>query len=438
MQELADFFDRVVVISLARSRDRLEAFYSQLPSPWPFAPPSVMRAIDGKMVKPPPGYQAKPPAGSWGCFRSHYRVLEDALNDGLDSILIFEDDVAFVPEFAERAQTFFAALPADWEIIYLGGKHLHKEVQLPIHVNPEVYRPFNVHSAFAYGLRGRSTIEQVYEHINSPEQWGRGHCIDHRLGEMHHTYPGGVYVPAKWLAGHRAGRSTIRSSENPDEFFPDADWLCNAPVGKQFVAIAGNNDQLTMAVASAIHLLGIPVGENRRAERIGSPLIAQSVAPGLNRTIGHLYDSVWWEPSTHFDHRVALLRQWASRRCTAIKNRHRTLLAAYHECLPIMWREVLAAWNAPMLLLVESTKPRSLPSSPTAATQVRHRKLSEAWRDINEIDPSKLIRCTERELHAPDRCLEKIAADLGATVPAEQLAAASNFLRQHLKDGLSY
>lgn len=428
MQKLANIFDRVTVISLARSKERLDEFHRQLPAPWPFAPPTVVRAIDGQKVKPPPSYQARPPAGSWGCFRSHYRVLEDALNEDVDSILIFEDDAAFVPQFAERARTFFAALPTDWEIIYLGGKHLHREIQLPIRVNSEVYRPYNVHSSFAYGLRGRAAIERVYEHINSPERWGPGHCIDHRLGEMHHQYPGGVYTPAKWLAGHRAGRSTIRGSQNSDEFFPDADWICNPPVEKRFVVIAGNDNRLTSAVASAIHLLGIPLGENRIAERVASPRIAHSVAPGLNSTIGHIYDPVWWEPVTHFEHRVAMLRQWASRRCTAPKNRDNTLLAAYHESLPIMGQEVCAAWNNPVLLLVESKTPRIPSAAATGAEQVRRRKLTEAWQRIDQAGFSRCIRCTKEELRSPERWLERIAAEMEVAILPERLAAARQLL----------
>ncbi len=433
MQKLANFFERVVVISLDRSSDRLDAFFREVPDPWPFAPPSVMRAIDGKKVKPPPGYQAKPPAGSWGCFRSHYRVLEDALNEDVDSILVFEDDVAFVPRFAERAQNFFAALPSDWEIIYLGGKHLHREIQLPIRVNPEVYRPFNVHSSFAYGLRGRATIERVYEHINSPERWGQGHCIDHRLGEMHHQYPGGVYTPATWLAGHRAGRSTIRSSVNADEFFPDADWLCNAPVEKDFIVVMGNDGYLTSAVASAIHLLGIPLGENDRAERLASPQIAQSAAPGLNKIIESLYDRIWWEPMTHFDHRVARLRQWASQRCAMPKNRDHVLLAAYHECLPVMGREVCAAWNHPTLLLVEAEAPGMPSTEATGAAQVRYRKLGEAWQRIAQMGFGRVVRCTGNELHSPVRCLEKISSDLEIAIRPKRLAAASQLLERAIQ-----
>jgi len=433
MQELKNFFERVAVISLARSGERLEAFYRELPEPWPFSPPCVVRAIDGKKVKPPPSYQAKPPVGSWGCFRSHYRVLEDALNDDVESILIFEDDVAFVPRFAERARRFFAALPFDWEFIYLGGKHLHREIQLPIRVNSEVYRPFNVHSAFAYGLRGRAAIERVYEHVNSPERWGRGHCIDHRLGEMHHQYPGGVYTPAKWLAGHRSGRSTIRGSENPEQFFPDADWLCHAPVEKGFVAVVGNDDHLTPAVASAIHLLGIPIGENRSTERLASPSIALSVAPGLNNLIDNLYDPDWWVPWTHFDHRVAMLRQWASRRCVMPKNRDNKWLGAFHPGLPVMAKEICAAWNDPLLLLVEAETPCPVTSSSTGGDQVRLRKRKEAWQSIKEMEVCRHIHCTEAELYNPALWLEGISAELGIKTHPERLVRASQLLERAMQ-----
>lgn len=422
-----------MVISLDRSGDRLDTFYRELPDPWPFPRPVAMRAIDGNKVKPPPGYQAKPPAGSWGCFRSHYRVLEDALNEDVDSLLVLEDDVTFVPHFAQRAQEFFGALPSDWEIIYLGGKHLHREIQLPIRVNSEVYRPHNVHSSFAYGLRGRSTIERVYEHINSPERWGPGHCIDHRFGEMHPQYAGGVYAPGKWLAGHRAGRSTIRGSKNSQEFFPDADWLCNAPVDTNFLVIAGKDPHLTSALASAIHLLGIPLGENRDA-RLASPRIAKSVAPGLNALIERLYDRVWWEPTTHFDHRVASLRQWASQRCAMPKNRDHALLGAYHECLPMMGREVCAAWNNPWLLLVETEAARNPSTVTSGAAQVRHRKLQEACQGIEKTGFSRVVRCTENELNSPTRCLEEILSQLVITIHPERLVAASQLLERAMKE----
>jgi hypothetical protein len=66
-----------------------------------------------------------------GCFPSHYRVCEEALNDGPESILVFEEDAVFRPGFSLRAKKFFAAIPDDWNWIYLGGQQIEQEWGLP-------------------------------------------------------------------------------------------------------------------------------------------------------------------------------------------------------------------------------------------------------------------------------------------------------------------
>ncbi|WP_153559510.1 hypothetical protein, partial [Roseimaritima sediminicola] len=110
-----------------------------------------------------------------------------------------------------------------------------------------------------------------------------------------------------------------------------------------------------------------------------SPRIAQTVAPGLNRLVDHLYDPRWWQPRTNFDHRVAMLRQWASRRSALPTNREHPVLGAYHECLTLMGPEVCAAWNRPALLVVEAETPRTPPAGTNGAATVRHRKIVAAW-----------------------------------------------------------
>lgn len=63
-----------------------------------------------------------PSVGAHGCFMSHMSVLGAAETCGLDSILILEDDVSFVSDFAERAATSFEALSRfNWSVFYGGG-----------------------------------------------------------------------------------------------------------------------------------------------------------------------------------------------------------------------------------------------------------------------------------------------------------------------------
>jgi hypothetical protein len=310
-------------------------------------------AIDGQKVRHPPSFQATPPAGSWGCFRSHYRILEDALNNDLSSILVFEDDVLFVENFAARVDQFLRALPDDWEWIYLGGKHIQRNQGLPFPINPEVYRPFNVHGCFAYGFRGREAIERVYRHINSPEDWLDRHCIDHRFGEMHRSYPGGVYVPAQWLVGHRAGPSTIRSGIAKEEFFRDANWLCNAPLDRRMHVVTGQDSNAAQMVAEALHYLGVSFGEGTlEQDDVPGVNFGERVSPGLQQLMRNLVDSSWWKPLTDYSHRVAMLRQWASRRCHLNRNRDGRPLGAYHDAFASLGNELCEAWDQPVVIIV--------------------------------------------------------------------------------------
>ncbi|WP_172683368.1 glycosyltransferase family 25 protein, partial [Verrucomicrobium spinosum] len=36
--------------------------------------------------------------GAWGCLLSHARVLAEAIADGIENVLILEDDVVFQPD----------------------------------------------------------------------------------------------------------------------------------------------------------------------------------------------------------------------------------------------------------------------------------------------------------------------------------------------------
>ena len=59
--------------------------------------------------------------GRAGCLLSHRRVIEAAYRDGLENVLVFEDDVRFAPQFVRQAQRSLATLDAtEWDMFYLG------------------------------------------------------------------------------------------------------------------------------------------------------------------------------------------------------------------------------------------------------------------------------------------------------------------------------
>ena len=68
--------------------------------------------------------QRHPQGGRYGCFHSHIRVIQQAYNDGLNNILIFEDDVVSSPSYNESsiqfALEFLTDESNDVDILQLG------------------------------------------------------------------------------------------------------------------------------------------------------------------------------------------------------------------------------------------------------------------------------------------------------------------------------
>lgn len=199
MPDLA--FDRVVVITIERRRDRLDAFMERLPADWPWARPEVHVGVDGLEETKPAWWKTTP--GAWGCYRSHHDVVRETLAAGLNSVLIFEDDCTFAPGFAE-ATAFIDTLPAGPCQIYLGGQHLRR----PVDVSPTARRGTNVNRTHAYGLVGRAALELVDAWL-ADHPWKNRHHVDHRYGELHRDGRLLAWCPKRWICGQAAGTSDV-------------------------------------------------------------------------------------------------------------------------------------------------------------------------------------------------------------------------------------
>jgi glycosyl transferase, family 25 len=122
VSELTRCFDRVFVVNLPSRRDRYDEMGQQLrkagldwSSPEVIHFPAVRPADDG-------GFRS---IGAQGCYRSHLGVIERAIADGIDSMLLLEDDCNLSDEFSARMPAINAALKSsDWSMFY-GGYHLH-------------------------------------------------------------------------------------------------------------------------------------------------------------------------------------------------------------------------------------------------------------------------------------------------------------------------
>ncbi|MBU6222661.1 MAG: glycosyltransferase family 25 protein [Planctomycetes bacterium] len=201
-------FERVVVISLGRRRDRLWAFLDRFLEAWPGTPLRLFTAVDGSQEALPDGWRGT--AGAWGCARSHEAVVAQALTDGVERLLVLEDDATFVPGFAERLAGL--RIPGTCQMLYLGGEHLLP----PQPVWPGLVLGRNVNRTHAYAILGRPALETIREHLRwHPARWTAAHNVDHQLGILHETARVAVYAADPWMCGQAAGRSDIDGREWP-------------------------------------------------------------------------------------------------------------------------------------------------------------------------------------------------------------------------------
>jgi hypothetical protein len=143
---LNDFFPHKVCINLDKRRDRWERMRAR------FAQhniDSVIRfaALDGRTLQIPRIWDNFP--GAYGCLQSHLAVVEQAREEGKQSVLIFEDDTVLDPQFSDSFSQYIKQLPADWDMVLFGGIHGRPLTS----VANNIVRITHSLSTYAYALR---------------------------------------------------------------------------------------------------------------------------------------------------------------------------------------------------------------------------------------------------------------------------------------------
>lgn len=203
------------MISLPRSKGRLEAFWkSREASGW-VRPTTVAPGIECPGVSVPGWFDA--PAGYVGCMAAHLNVWRMVLDNNDRDMLIFEDDATFRPDCGDAIVSFLSDVPKDWDMIYLGGHYLggvpRPEGQCR-RVNDLVARCPGLTTTHAYAI----TADCARRIMPLVCKWPLT-SIDVAIGHAQIELDLNVYRPHQWFVGQAAGVSEITGNFNPESFW---------------------------------------------------------------------------------------------------------------------------------------------------------------------------------------------------------------------------
>ena len=121
-----------VVINLKERKKRLNNFYTRYKKQkYLFGPLSYFEAINGKNIDIPEywfkfdtytdHYTEVVPESAYGCYQSHYKILNYFIKQHfMNNLLILEDDAKFTDDFAIYLNKFLNEVPTNWDVLYLG------------------------------------------------------------------------------------------------------------------------------------------------------------------------------------------------------------------------------------------------------------------------------------------------------------------------------
>ena len=196
-----EIFKHKFVINLDRRKDRREQYEAEFEK---HGIKNVERisAVDGNLID----IVSPINKGEIGVMRSHKNIYKYCLENNIDQCLIFEDDVQFFPD-VKNFKSWYAEVPEDWQIIYLGGNHLCSPLQ---QVSERVYKTVYSLTTHAYAIK--KDMMQFVLNISNEEQ----HPIDVYLGNATRHFPSYAFVPV--LAVQRDSFSDIQQQQNDYKF----------------------------------------------------------------------------------------------------------------------------------------------------------------------------------------------------------------------------
>ena len=179
----AEHFDRVYIINLPQRKDRWRHVVRELERLKLAVQPGKIERFQAIQPESADGFES---IGRRGVFLSHFAIAKQALRDGLCSVVVLEDDVAFTPAMLEHGEMLASQLHLrDWHIALFGYLEISAppEAITDLLSGPPAWLPLpgpRIGSHF-YALH-RDVLPALVEYMGLVEKRPPGHPQGGRMG----------------------------------------------------------------------------------------------------------------------------------------------------------------------------------------------------------------------------------------------------------------
>lgn len=150
---ITNFFDKTFCINLDRRRDRWEECLTEF-NKYNLEDIERFTAIDGNNLPQVKSGFVTP--SRLALVLTNIDILERAIQNNYQSILILEDDVEFTDE-VNKISEYFKFLPEDWDMLYFGGNHnQHVGIAPPKIINEKVCKLHHTFSTHCVAINKRA------------------------------------------------------------------------------------------------------------------------------------------------------------------------------------------------------------------------------------------------------------------------------------------
>lgn len=159
--KITEFFNKTFCINLERRTDRWDECLSEF-NKHGITDVDRFIAVDGKNLgQSLPGFMTP---SRRALVLTNVQIIEEAIKNDYESILILEDDVEFGPQVVDM-DSYFDLLPNDWDMLYFGGNHNTHVGSIPPNIiNEKVCKLHNTYSTHCVAIN-KKAYQKVLDRI---------------------------------------------------------------------------------------------------------------------------------------------------------------------------------------------------------------------------------------------------------------------------------